>query len=135
MLIGIDNKKDLDLDGKKAYIYDKASIDELLEIPCSCYYYENAPKVDINLSKYDIRCRKTAKREDKDLYDIPYKENRYAIIVPNYNNSKWIRKCIDSILNQTYKNFELIIIDGYEMAVIGAEMLYEDGVHYKTTNH
>lgn len=35
----------------------------------------------------------------------------YSIIIPNYNSKKWIRKCIDSVLSQTYKNFELIIVD------------------------
>ena len=33
-----------------------------------------------------------------------------SIIIPYYNNIKFIEKTIDSILNQTYKNFEVIII-------------------------
>lgn len=35
----------------------------------------------------------------------------FSVIVPVYNNEKEIRKCIDSILNQTYQDFELILID------------------------
>ena len=35
----------------------------------------------------------------------------FSIIIPNYNSSKWIKQCIDSVLNQTYKQFELIIVD------------------------
>lgn len=31
--------------------------------------------------------------------------------MPVKNNSKYIKKCVESILNQTHKNFELIIID------------------------
>ena len=36
---------------------------------------------------------------------------RFSVIIPNYNSEKWIKKCLDSILNQTYKNYEVIIID------------------------
>ncbi|MGL6100291.1 MAG: glycosyltransferase family 2 protein [Fusobacteriaceae bacterium] len=34
-----------------------------------------------------------------------------SIIVPVYNTEKYLTKCIKSILNQTYKNIEIIIID------------------------
>lgn len=36
---------------------------------------------------------------------------KISIIVPIYNVEKYIRRCIESILNQTYTNFELILID------------------------
>ena len=36
---------------------------------------------------------------------------KVTIIVPVYNSEKHLHKCIDSILNQTYKNFELILIN------------------------
>ena len=35
----------------------------------------------------------------------------FSIIVPIYNAEKYIKQCIDSILNQTYKSFELILIN------------------------
>jgi glycosyltransferase involved in cell wall biosynthesis len=34
-----------------------------------------------------------------------------SIIVPCYNHERYIIKCIESIVNQTYKNFELVVID------------------------
>ena len=36
---------------------------------------------------------------------------RFSIIIPNYNSAKWIGKCLQSVLNQTYCNYELIVID------------------------
>lgn len=34
-----------------------------------------------------------------------------SVVVPNYNCEKYIRETLNSILNQTYKNIEIIIID------------------------
>ena len=34
-----------------------------------------------------------------------------SVIVPVYNVEKYIEKCLDSIINQTYKNIEILLID------------------------
>lgn len=34
-----------------------------------------------------------------------------SILLPIYNGEQFISRCLDSILSQTYKNFELIVID------------------------
>ena len=34
-----------------------------------------------------------------------------SIIVPVYNVEKYIKECIDSLINQTYKNIEIILIN------------------------
>lgn len=39
------------------------------------------------------------------------KELFFSIVVPIYNVDKYLHDCIDSILGQTYKNFELILVD------------------------
>ena len=39
------------------------------------------------------------------------KEPKVSIILPNYNSSKTIGATINSVLQQTYKNWELIIVD------------------------
>src|SRR5680860_251753 len=44
---------------------------------------------------------------DKNLTEKP----EISILMTNYNNSKYIGESIQSVLNQTYKNWELIIID------------------------
>lgn len=37
---------------------------------------------------------------------------KYSIITINYNNRDGLRRTIESVINQTYKDFEYIIIDG-----------------------
>ena len=183
--------------GSKEYIYifDDETLDELIKLNLHCIHKDYAWKI-------------------KDL-KIPFKKDyKFAIIVPSFNNNHgeyngktYLRNCIDSILRQTYKNFELIIVDdmstdnsvetvesyvdkrihlikntrkrynggsrnvgieyafnnldfdyfcfldsddwwkdekvletinnrlyNHEMAIIGAEMLFKDGVKYKTYN-
>ena len=39
------------------------------------------------------------------------KRPKVSVIVSVYNTEKYVQKCIDSILNQTYPNIELILID------------------------
>ena len=34
-----------------------------------------------------------------------------SIIVPVYNAEKTLERCVDSILNQTYQDFELLLVD------------------------
>lgn len=36
-----------------------------------------------------------------------------SIIISVYNGEKFIHECIDSVLNQTYKNIECILVDGH----------------------
>jgi len=41
------------------------------------------------------------------------KKNKYliSIIIANYNNAKYLKRCLDSAINQKYKNKEIIIVD------------------------
>ena len=36
---------------------------------------------------------------------------KISVIVPIYNNIKYLKRCIDSIINQTYSNLEIILIN------------------------
>lgn len=37
--------------------------------------------------------------------------DKISVIVPIYNVEPYLRRCIDSIINQTYKNLEIILVD------------------------
>lgn len=41
------------------------------------------------------------------MKDCPY----VGIIVPIYNVEPFLRKCLDSVINQTYKNLQIVLID------------------------
>ncbi|MBQ8692290.1 MAG: glycosyltransferase family 2 protein [Synergistaceae bacterium] len=36
---------------------------------------------------------------------------KLSVIIPAYNAAKFLAKCVDSVVNQTYKNIEIILID------------------------
>lgn len=36
---------------------------------------------------------------------------KFSIIVPVYNTQEYLKRCIESVLNQTYKNYEIILIN------------------------
>ena len=36
---------------------------------------------------------------------------RLSVIVPVYNTGKYLPKCLDSILNQTIDDFEIIVVN------------------------
>lgn len=36
---------------------------------------------------------------------------RFSVVVPVYNVEKYLRHCLDSILNQTYQDYEIIIVN------------------------
>ena len=34
-----------------------------------------------------------------------------SVIIPIYNTAPWLRRCLDSVVNQTYQNLEIILVD------------------------
>jgi len=103
---------------KYIYLFDDEALDDLLKLDLHCIYYKRCDYVDINLTDYDVECLKKAKITDENYDKIEKKDYKFAIIVPNcnndrglYNGKSFLRNCIESILNQTYKDFDLVIVD------------------------
>ena len=121
MIIAVDKKSISAVKPNNEYVYlfDNEPLEDLINTGLHCINYKYCNFVDINLTGYEVSCIKKAKITDKDFDKLPPKEDyKFAIIVPNYNNDHgdyngktFFRNCIESILNQTYKNFYLIIVD------------------------
>ena len=122
MKIAIDKKSLKAIEPNNEYIYlfnDDETLEELINLNLHCIHYKECNYVDVNLTNYNVSCFKQAKITDKDYNKMPEKHDyKFAIIVPNRNNDRgdykgktYLQTCIESILNQTYKNFNLIIID------------------------
>ena len=48
---------------------------------------------------------------------------KVSVVIPNYNYAEFLRDCVFSVLDQTYKNIEIVIVDNgstdYSRSVIG----------------
>jgi glycosyltransferase involved in cell wall biosynthesis len=109
------------------YKQDISLLSKLNEIDSKCSILKNIclkhSKTNGNVINSDIKKKmavwQTLLSERKKLMN-PIKQNdnninltlpKISIIVPVYNVEKYVAKCIESIINQTYKNLEIIIVD------------------------
>lgn len=63
------------------------------------YATKKEPFTDIKKAHYDFGCYNA---EDK----------KFSILIPALNEEKYIYKLLDCLVNQTYKDFEVIVVDG-----------------------
>lgn len=94
------------------YLYEDEPLEDLMKTKLRCVEYYECDGVDINLTDYNVDCKKRAKITDED-WDVipPYKEYKIGIIIPNFNYCECLDECLKSVLNQSYQNFEIIFVD------------------------
>lgn len=101
------------------YIFDNEPLEELLKLNMHCVHKSKISEVEINASNFKLNAIKTVNLANISELELPKKKDyKFCIIIPNYNNDHgniegktFLQKCIESVLNQTYKNFEIIIVD------------------------
>ena len=94
------------------YLFEDEPLEDLLKTGLHCIRYDKCKFVDINLTGYEVDCIKKTTIKDKGWDKLPEKVNyKIGIIIPNYNYEHTIEKCLNSILSQTYTNYEIIFID------------------------
>lgn len=101
------------------YIFDDEPLEELLKLNIHCVHKSKINEVEINASNFKLNAIKTVNLANISELEVPKKKDyKFCIIIPNYNNDHgniegktFLQKCIESVLKQTYKNFELIVVD------------------------
>lgn len=77
--------------------------------------FEKSKKLKMKLCRKKFRRFKDAREKMASLnlseISAPFEKDLVSVILPVYNGENRIREAIDSILSQTYKNFELIIVN------------------------
>lgn len=112
MIVAVDkyNYKLRKNDGNEyVYVFDYEPLQDLINKKMRCINVNYIKYVDVNTTNYDIKCKRKLNIDD----DFEYKKKDYkiGIIIPNYNYEHTIEKCLTSIFNQTYTNYEIIFVD------------------------
>jgi hypothetical protein len=100
------------------------NIDQVLE------YYgtikNNIQQPSCILNK-NYSCKPTSKKVFDEIEKILLKNIKFTIITPTYKRPYSLKRCIDSVINQTYENFEMLICsDGHDVSVKNTIETYND---------
>lgn len=78
--------------------------------------------------------RNTAEIEyvrNKHVIDFPVTQNKVTVCMPIYNMAHFMRASLDSILNQTYKNIEVLVMDDCSTDNIANTIIFYDNPRIK----
>ena len=60
----------------------------------------------------------------------------FSIVIPTYNQSKFLRQALESVFNQSFKSFEVIVIDNYSKDKTDEVIKrYKDKIIFKKINN
>lgn len=64
-------------------------------------------------------------------------KEKVSVIIVNYNGKQWLEQCINSVQDQDYKNFEILLIDNAseDDSAKNVERKYRDVVIYKNNEN
>lgn len=74
------------------------------------YVFSYNPGIVIIILLFIFSVEEKAKVKITTNMEIQLKE-KVSVVVPIYKVEQYLRKCVDSIINQTYKNLEIILVD------------------------
>lgn len=91
---------------KKRFTYIKT-----IRVPAKLNFTDGASKYGIGPHYLNFHAHQKMASSIRAYIDGTENENKVSVIMPAYNGERYISGAIESILNQTYDNFELLIID------------------------
>lgn len=114
----LENYNDILIDPSLFSIKDKDNRDEILQ-------------------KWISVINKNNLYDDKYIDSFKQVMNTYgkliSVLIPTYNNGKTIEQCVDSVLNQKYKNIEIVVVD--ESSTDKTEEICKDYVDKRVKYH
>lgn len=91
----------------------KNTKDESMKYAKSNISYDSMNRINTYISRYNIARKELIANTIPSIFHMKGKKNKVqvSVVMTSYNSSEYIKKSINSILQQTFKDFELIVID------------------------